>query len=100
MTKQSTIGRVIGFGIGAAIVAAAAFTSSTASADPPLPCSHGASTGLAYLYVSTSDPSICIRQLTSLPVPPGTPSCWEVARANNLSCVNPITQKVTIISIQ
>lgn len=99
MTKQSTIGRVIRLGIGAAVLAAAAFASDTASALPPLQCSSGGSQFLAYLYVSTSNPGVCIRQTTTLPVPPGTPSCWVVARANHLPCVNPITNQVNIITI-
>ncbi|MFT3771093.1 MAG: hypothetical protein QM820_37230 [Minicystis sp.] len=100
MKKQSTIGRVVRFGIGAAVLAAAAFASDTASALPPFQCSAGGSQFLAYLYVSTSNPGVCIRQTTTLPVPPGTPNCWAVAKANNLPCVNPITREVNIITIQ
>jgi hypothetical protein len=92
MTKQSKISHVIG----AAILAVGAFTSGTASA---IPCSASGSTKLAEITVSTSNPNVCIRTVFSSPVAPGSPSCWDVAKSAGLSCVNPATGEVNIITI-
>jgi hypothetical protein len=92
MTKQSKISLVIG----AAILAVGAFTSGTASA---IPCSAAGSTKLADVTVSTSNPSVCIRTITNFPLPPGIASCWDVAKSAGLSCVNPVTGMVNIISV-
>jgi hypothetical protein len=90
MTKQSKIRNVIG----AAILAVGAFTSGTASA---VPCRAGPY--LAEVNPSPLDPSVCFRVLSRIPAAVGLPGCWDVAKANNLSCVNPATGMVHIITM-
>lgn len=99
MTKQRKLAQVLRFGLGAAILASAAFTSGSVQAQTAVICSAGGSRELARLSVSRRDSSICIRQFLGVPVPPNTPSCWEAARDNNLSCVDPATGRVTIVDL-
>jgi len=85
MTRQ----RKLLFGLGAALLAAATFTSASASAESLL-CSASGSGGrqAALLTVSDRDPQVCIRQFLGIPVT-GLPDCWTAARINAFPCVRP-----------
>ncbi|MBK9259090.1 MAG: hypothetical protein IPM54_04575 [Polyangiaceae bacterium] len=89
MTKQIKFAKVIRFGISAAILSAAAFASGKANAQSVL-CSASGVGGrqIVKLVVSARDPETCIRVYLGIPATVNLPSCWEAARAANLSCVD------------
>lgn len=87
MTRQ----RKLQLGLGAALLAAAAFTSATAGAQQSVICSASGAFGRQYarLTVSGRDPTVCIREYLGGTADASVPSCWEAARNNGLSCVRP-----------
>lgn len=95
MTRQ----RKLRFGLGAALLAAAAITSASASAQTVL-CSASSQYGrqLARLSVSGRDPSTCIREFLGIPADPSVPDCWTAAKINGLTCVLP-TGAVNIVDL-
>ncbi|MRG92114.1 hypothetical protein [Polyangium spumosum] len=68
------------FGIGAALLTAAAFTCDTASAQAIAECSARSGTVRAVVRQSTRIPGICIRMILSGPPAPGALDCWATVR--------------------
>jgi hypothetical protein len=94
-TRGKRIGFVLVFGLGGALLALPALTSSPVEASPPTAlCSasdSSSSTGRQYAKVSVSprDPSICIREKLGGEAPLGFPDCWSAASQAGFACQVP-----------
>jgi len=88
MTKQHKLALMIRFGLGAAILAAAAVSSGSTCPQSVI-CSASGDFGrqAARVSVSGRDPTVCIREFLGGSAQ-GLPSCWEAVRINDLPCVD------------
>lgn len=88
MTKHRQITPALRFGIGAALLASAAFMSGSANAFVLCSASGiGAVRQNATISESGRDPTVCIRVKLGTPALPDTPDCWQAARDVGLRCV-------------
>jgi hypothetical protein len=87
MRKCCKVTMALRTGIGAAVLASAAFMSGPASANSAL-CSASSSVGRQNATVTelTQAPGVCLRVLQETPAAPNTPDCWTAASYSRLNC--------------
>lgn len=83
-------------GLGAALLASAAFISNSAKpAEQVVFCAASSATspiGIQYarLSISSVNPKVCVRELLGVVAPPSVPNCWTAARNAGFDCSNGI----------
>lgn len=92
MMKARKVIKVLRFGMGAAILASAAFMSGSASAESAI-CSASDVAGRQGATVTELQqaPGVCLRVTHGMSVDPRTPDCWRAAREQGMKCLKIIT---------
>jgi hypothetical protein len=97
-TRHRRMGLVFGFGLGAALLASAVFTSDPAEAQTGVGfCSASSDlspTGRqsAMVVATAREPWVCLRYHLGGAVDPSTPDCWVVGRAIGCTEVHDVSE--------